>query len=78
MLVNWILASQNQASSQVNGNQENQVQPTLELNTHDIMLKWEHQQKSSFFKANKKIYPMFPYVEEKMKVRHQLISVMIA
>ncbi|PAV88691.1 hypothetical protein WR25_20133 isoform C [Diploscapter pachys] len=58
--------SQNQAS-QVNGNQENQVQPALELNTHDIMLKWEHQQKSSFFKANKKIYPMFPYVEEKMK-----------
>ncbi|CAI4229272.1 unnamed protein product [Auanema sp. JU1783] len=36
-------------------------------NSHDILLKWEHQQKAAFFKQSKKSYPMYPYIEEKVK-----------
>lgn len=38
-----------------------------EQRSHDIMWRWEQQQKSSFFKQNKKSFPMFPYIEEKTK-----------
>lgn len=36
---------------------------------YDVMYKFELQQKSSFFKQAKKLYPMFPHTEEKIKVR---------
>ncbi|KAF1750887.1 hypothetical protein GCK72_017438 [Caenorhabditis remanei] len=38
-------------------------------NTHcfDIMSKWDNQQKASFFKSTKKSFPMYPYIEEKVK-----------
>uniref|UniRef100_A0A0R3RWQ9 Cleavage and polyadenylation specificity factor subunit 2 n=1 Tax=Elaeophora elaphi TaxID=1147741 RepID=A0A0R3RWQ9_9BILA len=39
-----------------------------EQRSHDIMWKWEQQQKSSFFKQSKKSFPMFPYIEEKTRV----------
>ncbi|MCP9265235.1 Cleavage and polyadenylation specificity factor subunit 2 [Dirofilaria immitis] len=38
-----------------------------EQRSHDIMWKWEQQQKSSFFKQSKKSFPMFPYIEEKTR-----------
>uniref|UniRef100_A0A915AJI3 Cleavage and polyadenylation specificity factor subunit 2 n=2 Tax=Parascaris univalens TaxID=6257 RepID=A0A915AJI3_PARUN len=38
-----------------------------EQRSHDIMWKWEQQQKSSFFKQNKKAFPVFPYIEEKTR-----------
>ncbi|VDK54435.1 unnamed protein product [Anisakis simplex] len=38
-----------------------------EQRSHDIMWKWEQQQKSSFFKQSKKAFPVFPYVEEKTR-----------
>lgn len=41
----------------------------LENDAHcfDIMAKWDNQQKASFFKTTKKSFPMFPYIEEKVK-----------
>lgn len=33
---------------------------------HDLLVKQEHKQ--GFFKQNKKQHPMFPFVEEKVKV----------
>lgn len=33
----------------------------------DIMAKWDNQQKTSFFKTTKKSFPMYPYIEEKVK-----------
>lgn len=44
-----------------------------EQRSHDIMWKWEQQQKSSFFKQSKKSFPMFPYIEEKTRVCFSLI-----
>ncbi|VDK80265.1 unnamed protein product, partial [Onchocerca ochengi] len=38
-----------------------------EQRSHDIMWKWEQQQKSSFFKQSKKSFPMFPYIEAKTR-----------
>ncbi|KHN82608.1 putative cleavage and polyadenylation specificity factor subunit 2 [Toxocara canis] len=38
-----------------------------EQRSHDIMWRWEQQQKSSFFKQNKKAFPVFPYIEEKTR-----------
>lgn len=37
------------------------------VSAYDIIQKWEHTQKASFFKQNKKSFPMFGYVEEKVK-----------
>lgn len=41
----------------------------LENDAHcfDIMAKWDNQQKASFFKSTKKSFPMYPYIEEKVK-----------
>ncbi|CAI2353228.1 unnamed protein product [Caenorhabditis sp. 36 PRJEB53466] len=38
-----------------------------EAHCFDIMAKWDNQQKTSFFKTTKKSFPMFPYIEEKVK-----------
>lgn len=38
-----------------------------EQRSHDIMWKWEQQQKSLFFKQSKKSFPTFPYIEEKTR-----------
>lgn len=38
-----------------------------DAHTFDIMAKWDNQQKASFFKTTKKSFPMFPYIEEKVK-----------
>ncbi|GMR31083.1 hypothetical protein PMAYCL1PPCAC_01278 [Pristionchus mayeri] len=37
------------------------------VSSYDIIQKWEHTQKASFFKQNKKSFPMFGYVEERVK-----------
>ncbi|CAL2045573.1 unnamed protein product [Caenorhabditis brenneri] len=41
----------------------------IENDSHcfDIMAKWDNQQKASFFKTTKKSFPMYPYIEEKIK-----------
>ncbi|CAO4380268.1 unnamed protein product [Caenorhabditis nigoni] len=41
----------------------------IENDSHcfDIMAKWDNQQKASFFKSTKKSFPMYPYIEEKVK-----------
>lgn len=41
----------------------------IENDSHcfDIMAKWDNQQKASFFKTTKKSFPMYPYIEEKVK-----------
>ncbi|VDM96391.1 unnamed protein product [Thelazia callipaeda] len=43
------------------------VAQIAEQRSHDIMWKWEQQQKSSFFKQSKKSFPIFPYIEEKTR-----------
>lgn len=41
--------------------------PSSSKAKHDIIIKQEGKGRSSFFKQAKKSYPMFPYVEERMK-----------
>ena len=36
---------------------------------YDLMAKFEQTQRLSFFKRNKKHFPMFPHLEERFKVR---------
>ncbi|CAB3397435.1 unnamed protein product [Caenorhabditis bovis] len=38
-----------------------------DVHCFDIMAKWDNQQKTSFFKSTKKSFPMFPYLEEKIR-----------
>lgn len=45
-----------------------------EQRSHDIMWRWEQQQKSSFFKQSKKSFPMFQYIEEKTRVYKYFFS----
>lgn len=35
---------------------------------YDLMSRFEHNQKTSFFKRNRKQFPMFPHIEEKTRV----------
>lgn len=37
---------------------------------YDIMARFEQTQKTSFFKRNRKQFPMFPHIEEKTKVAY--------
>uniref|UniRef100_UPI00358E8751 cleavage and polyadenylation specificity factor subunit 2 n=1 Tax=Myxine glutinosa TaxID=7769 RepID=UPI00358E8751 len=41
--------------------------PSVLKTKHDLMMKNESSRKGSFFKQAKKAYPMFPFVEEKIK-----------
>ncbi len=45
---------------------------------YDVLWKWEQQQKSSFFKQNKKSFPMYPYTEEKVKVNYSILGCVIS
>ncbi|CAD6190076.1 unnamed protein product [Caenorhabditis auriculariae] len=39
-----------------------------ETSNFDILAKWENQQKTSFFKTTKKSFPMYPFMEEKVRM----------
>ncbi|CAI5452093.1 unnamed protein product [Caenorhabditis angaria] len=38
-----------------------------DVHCFDIMAKWDNQQKQSFFKTTKKSFPIYPYLEEKVR-----------
>lgn len=61
-------------NTKLNGNTNNNIN-SLENSVsncsehcYDIMKRFDHHQRVSFFKQSKKQFPMFPYQEEKSRV----------
>lgn len=51
-------------------NVQNFANETTTEHCYDIMRKFEQNQRVSFFKQNKKQFPMFPFQEEKSRVKN--------
>lgn len=51
-----------------NGNSLENAVPSRSEHCYDIMRRFEHHQRVSFFKQSKKQFPMFPYQEDKSRV----------
>jgi hypothetical protein len=56
----------------VNGGGGSSSSPATTAASYDIMRNFEQQQRITFFKQSKRQFPMFPYTEEKSRVKSSL------